>query len=462
MALLETVGGGNKTAELRGKPVEERHHTMLVDECADDKDLPRPAPAPTVEEPLPVGTAAMPTTCALAGKPAEHVVAALRVGDRALRNERTRPALVAPRREATVPAHKEDPMPFILVRLLNIRARWHALILIGAAAVLIVVGGVVFAATQHLPVTTGWYWAITTATTVGYGDVVPKNASGRFVASVVMLTTVPLLAGAFAVMTGSAVVRGVRRLLDVGARFPEGSYILVLGTHPAIPIVLKELESAGDAVILVADVDPSTVPHHVHLIKGDPTSEDTLARGHPERASRILIAGEDDGDVLVSAVLVRQEAPDVPVTALVSSRRLIPALKDLGVLQVLSPDDLTGHTVAKGLEAPHAGELLMHLVRGEEHRLVEHRVETDQPPRLLSEVRGERRELVLGLVRGSFVSLGVADDPEVHPGDLLLLVEPNGHRGHRHHDGECRHGADVSTSVHDIRTSFGAERRGVT
>ncbi|MHB1852749.1 MAG: ion channel, partial [Acidimicrobiales bacterium] len=90
-------------------------------------------------------------------------------------------------------------MPFILVRLLNIRARWHALILIGAAAVLIVVGGVVFAATQHLPVTTGWYWAITTATTVGYGDVVPKNASGRFVASVVMLTTVPLLAGAFAV-----------------------------------------------------------------------------------------------------------------------------------------------------------------------------------------------------------------------------------------------------------------------
>ena len=329
-------------------------------------------------------------------------------------------------------------MPFFLIRLLDIRTRWHALILVGAAAVLIIVGGVVFAETQHIPLTTGWYWAITTATTVGYGDVTPKNASGRFVASAVMLTTIPLLAGAFAVMTGSAVVRGVRKLLDVGARFPEGSYVLVLGAHPAIPVVLKELGSAGDAVILVADVDPSSVPHHVHLIKGDPTSEEVLARGHPERASRILIAGENDGDVLVSAVLVRQEAPDVPVTALVSSSRLIPALKDLGVLQVLSPDDLTGHTVAKGLEAPHASELLMQLVRGQEHRLVEHRVGPDEPPRLLSEVRSDRRELVLGVVSGAFVSLGVADDPEVRPGDLLLLVEPNGHRPRRRHGDGAR------------------------
>jgi voltage-gated potassium channel len=146
-------------------------------------------------------------------------------------------------------------------------------------------------------------------------------------------------------------------------------------------------------------------------------------------ARRVLIASQDDGDVLVSAVLVHQEAPEVPITALVSSRRLIPALKDLGVLQVLSPDDLTGHAVAKGLEAPHAGELLMHLVRSPEHRMVEQQVEAGERPRLLSSVRAERHELVLGVVQGSSVSLGVTDDPEVRPGDFLLLIEPNGLHG---------------------------------
>lgn len=211
----------------------------------------------------------------------------------------------------------------------------------------------------------------------------------------------------------------------MGTVFPEGSYLLVLGMHDAVPVVLEELERAGDAVVLIAEVEPSALPAHVHFIKGDPTSEDVVARGRPSGAVHILIAGEDDGDVLMTAVLVRQDAPQVPVSVLVGSRRFIPVLQDLGVKQVLSPDDLVGHTVAKGLEAPHAGELLLHLVRGEEHRLVEVRVGADEGSRPLSAVRMARRELILGVVRGTSVSLGVGNDPEVLPGDLLLVVEPS-------------------------------------
>ncbi|MCL6092164.1 MAG: NAD-binding protein [Actinobacteria bacterium] len=317
-------------------------------------------------------------------------------------------------------------MPAFFAKLLNLRPRHHAAILVGVAIFFILVGGIVFAATQGLSVTTGWYWALETATTVGYGDVVAKNTVGRVVASIVMLTTIPSLAGAFAVVTGSSVASGVRRLMQMTEKFPEGSYVLVLGMHPAIPVVLEELERAGQAVVLIADVEPSSVARHVHFIKGDPTSEDVLARGRPESASRILIATGDDGDVLVSAVLVHQEAPAVPVTALVGSRRLIPALKDLGVLQVLSPEDLTGHTVAKGLEAPHAGEVLMHLVRSEDHRLAEYRVGEGAQALPLSSIRAQSHGLVLGVVQGSSVSLGVTDDPEVRPGDLLLMVEANG------------------------------------
>jgi voltage-gated potassium channel len=319
-----------------------------------------------------------------------------------------------------------------LVRLLRVRPHRHALFFVAGVVGCVLVGGAVFAATQHLPISSGWYWALETATTVGYGDVTPHNASGRIVASLVMLTTIPMLAAAFALVTGSAVARGVRRIMQLGARFPEGSYRLVLGMHSAIPVVLEELAHVGDAVVLVADVDPSTVPAHVHLVRADPTSEEAIRSGRPEGAVHILIAAEDDGDVLVSAILVREEAPDVPVTALVSSRRLIRALRDIGVSQVLSPDDLVGHTVAKGLEAPHAGELLTHLVRGGEHRLVEHVVEQGAEPRRLSEVRKARQGLILGVVqRGAAVSLGVAEDPEVGPGDVLLVVEPNGTSRHR-------------------------------
>lgn len=324
-------------------------------------------------------------------------------------------------------------MPLILVRLLNLKPRFHALLLVGAAVVCVGAGGAVFALTQHEPVTTGWYWAITTATTVGYGDVTPKNAAGRIVASVVMVTAIPLLAAAFAVVTGSAAANGVRRLLEMGAKFPDGTYVLVLGMHPSVQVALEELERARRAVVVIADVEPAAVPAHAHFIRGDPTLPHVLARGRPTGAERVLVAIESDGDAMVAAVLVHQEAPLVPMTALVGSPRLVPALRDLGVDQALSPDDLVGHTLAKAMEAPHAGDVLVNLLRGEGHRLYEEEVAAGETPRRLSAVRAERDVLVLGVVQGRDVVLGVADDPVVQAGDYLVLVEPeqsgHGHRG---------------------------------
>lgn len=61
--------------------------------------------------------------------------------------------------------------------------------------------GLVFALTEHLAVVTGLYWAITTATTVGYGDVTPNSWLGHFIAVIVMLTVIPLFAAAFSLMT---------------------------------------------------------------------------------------------------------------------------------------------------------------------------------------------------------------------------------------------------------------------
>jgi voltage-gated potassium channel len=312
----------------------------------------------------------------------------------------------------------------LLGRLFRASHRRSALLLLGGVAVGVLLGGAVFSVTQHLPVTTGWYWAVTTATTVGYGDVTPHNASGRIVASVVMLTTIPMLGAAFALFTGSQVAAGLRRIMQTAWKPGEGSYRLVIGSHPAIPRTVEELAQAGDVVVLVADVEPGRVPERVHVVRGDPTSLAVLRSAHPAGALHALVGMPDDGQALVVAVFLRQLAPDLPVTALVHAASVGEALRDLGVQQVLSGDELVAQAISKTLEAPHAGALLLRLLYSERHRLVEQVVPEASVSRPLSVVREERDELVLGVIHGGALSLGVGEDPDVSGGDVLLVVEP--------------------------------------
>jgi voltage-gated potassium channel len=309
----------------------------------------------------------------------------------------------------------------ILLRVFKVPHGKHVAVLLGAVAAVVLIGAELFALAENLPFTTGLYWAVTTATTVGYGDVTPHNPVGRLVASLVMLTTIPMLAAAFALLSGAAAAAGVRRLLAMHTQFPDGTYRLVVGMNPIVPALLDELAGAGIPVVLVADVDPATVRDGVHVVRGDPAEEATISRARPADAEQALIVGSSDGDVLVSAVMLRKQAPSLPVTALVSSPAVREALRDLGVRQSVSARELVTRTLAANLETPHAGEMIAQLV-GNREVLTETEVAA-AVGKPLSTVRSEHAGLVLGVVHNGEFTLGIGDDPVIAAGDRLLIAE---------------------------------------
>lgn len=81
---------------------------------------------------------------------------------------------------------------------------------VAAAALLDIAGGLLFAAAEHIPATGGLYWAVATATTVGYGDVTPRTPFGRLIAVMVMLTVIPLFGATFSLFTAGITTTRVK------------------------------------------------------------------------------------------------------------------------------------------------------------------------------------------------------------------------------------------------------------
>jgi voltage-gated potassium channel len=109
--------------------------------------------------------------------------------------------------------------------------RTFAYLTIVSAACLDLVSGVWFSAAEHVSVGNGLYWAVTTATTVGYGDVTPHHALGKWIAVLVMLTVIPLFAATFSLFTTLMTAKHVsREAVNLRIRLDH-----IIRHHPDIP-----------------------------------------------------------------------------------------------------------------------------------------------------------------------------------------------------------------------------------
>jgi voltage-gated potassium channel len=94
-----------------------------------------------------------------------------------------------------------------------VSVRNAASVIVTASVVIVVAAGVLMRVLDHREFPNIWlglWWAVQTVTTVGYGDVTPRDVPGRIVAAAVMLEGIALLAIVTAAVTSTFVERAQR------------------------------------------------------------------------------------------------------------------------------------------------------------------------------------------------------------------------------------------------------------
>lgn len=86
-----------------------------------------------------------------------------------------------------------------------------ALITIGAAVLLDTGLGLAFGAADHVSLPDGLYFATTTATTVGYGDITAHGWLPHVLAVLIMVTVIPLFGATFSLFTSGLAALHVDR-----------------------------------------------------------------------------------------------------------------------------------------------------------------------------------------------------------------------------------------------------------
>lgn len=222
----------------------------------------------------------------------------------------------------------------------------------------------------------GFWWVMTTVTTVGFGDYAPKTVAGRFVALLLYVFGVGLIG----VVIGKIVnsygsyykMKGEGKLRYVGR-----GHIVIIGWSPRAKKTVQELLLFDPKIeIVLIEQFPETPFDHdrVRYIQGDPAYHETLKRANTSEALSVCIFAtthskdsiEIDGKTLLIASAIENYAKeigkDIYTIVEIVKERHIANFKHANVDEFVLSDEAFSDLMAKSAVHNGSSKIFMQLL----------------------------------------------------------------------------------------------------
>ena len=209
----------------------------------------------------------------------------------------------------------------VIVMLAHYFTSWLLLLLAGEKAL--------------LPPAQWLYFYITTATTVGYGDLSPVTVAGRSVAALFIMPGAVVFFAAFLGKLSSLIISIWRKGMQGKADYSQlRDHTVILGWHPEktprmVQLIFGDARREMRDLVLCADQDiENPLPEKVFFVRGVRlTDPDIFNRAGVKNASQIIIYQETDEQTLTASLSIAATNTQAHIVAWFQDQRMAGLVK---------------------------------------------------------------------------------------------------------------------------------------
>ncbi|WP_226583871.1 potassium channel family protein [Halobacillus litoralis] len=213
---------------------------------------------------------------------------------------------------------------FLLKKILLKMVKVNNLVLFLTSAILIVLSTILIVLVENDTFPTlfdGFWWVMTTVTTVGYGDYYPVTTAGRSIAIVLYVLGIGLIGVVIGkIIDGLALFRKKRLEGDIVHK--GKNHFVIIGWSQKAKFAVKEIVDTSEncEIVIIDQLEEAPVlTDTIHYIKGDASDIETLQQANVAEARAVLIFADDrldndqsiDGKSLLIASSIETAAPEV-------------------------------------------------------------------------------------------------------------------------------------------------------
>jgi voltage-gated potassium channel len=283
-----------------------------------------------------------------------------------------------------------------------------------------------------------FYYATVSLSTTGYGDIVPVCESARVV-NILVIT--PLRFIFLIVLVGTTIEVLTRKTRDEirtnrwRQRVEDHTVIIGFGVKGRSAARMLLDSGISPLSIVVVSMDKTAVQDANRMglagVLGDARREDVLRDAATERASKIIVATDEDDTSVLVTLTARRLAPKAEIVAAAREAANAQILRQSGASSVIPTAESAGHLMALSLISPVAGTLMEDLLDSGRGLEVVQRVITKEELGISPAEVDASGEIVLAVIRDDVVHrFDTSDIRILQKGDQLVVIrhsEGNGY-----------------------------------
>lgn len=282
----------------------------------------------------------------------------------------------------------------------------------------------------------GIWWAVITASTVGYGDFVPETTAGRITGMVLILTGAGFISSFFVSLATTTATKQ-NDILEGKSAYKGSGHMIVIGWNERSKEIIRALCRQNSQVSL-ALIDETLQKNplsnkNVHFVKGRANLDDVLLKAGIEKASKVIITAdqnkrESEADMhsIVTLLAVKGLNPFVPCIVEILTHEQLENAKRAGADEIIETNMITSFIMLQSISTHEMVTSFLDLVyQMSERKLVYQEVSWEDIDKDYTTIGMEQLKegnVLLGIKRGNATILNPPQPFMLEKNDHLILI----------------------------------------